>query len=644
MAIPKFTLGSRRESKVPPPSNTSKEAPRLSPLDIPEVLERILSFLDRSTITLSIQLVCRQWRLVGRHLYHHPLVFDDYGTRQISFEQVLEKLPTADSFQWTSNSPNGAHAWVSFKKVLQRMDEEYRSVRAPASSDLPSSQPLREFHVIGTLEPLRLTLVLPFMSALTSLHINTLVSMRFPLEIVFRCCPELLSLHLECLSYLLFLPRHDKSMSSINLARDSQDLLEPSCIDKPLRLESLTIKKSIVTFATLVDILAVCSRLQHLALIALSSRIPPHWVQPTRNISQDEFLQFLPKACPQLHKIHYSDELTRLGEVGIQSLIHGNLNVSEWGFLLSDLTPSLARHLCQVRNVVTYLEISLAQCPGTDLHITQRHRAGWLNLDETGLHAFLCSSPLLLHLKTDKVWCSVSNLELFPNSLGIRDSVLGATPMGDVAPLHKAWACSRLETLSLYFFRATGDNLDGIDSRLVFGYLSRVCPMLKHLFLGFDDMDLDLQSGMCLLSRMYKLETVTLRFHGRYPWHWLKHQDWTWMDRQDPTPLRKLIRTREFKTWDRTLKQEKTLIQQRELYLKHAEERYKKDQERNMNDANEEERPRALDLTRLGHHGTLTDVRSCLREMASKGKDQRWPRLEWIQTNTVRRSCKAERG
>lgn len=641
MAMPKFTLRSKRESKVPPPSNTNKEAIRLSPLDIPEVLERILSYLDRNTITLSIQLVCRQWRLVSRRLYHYPLVFDDYGTRQISFEQVLEKLPTAGSFQWTSNSPNGASAWGSFKKVLQRMDEEYRSVTGPKSDDLPSSLPLREFHIIGTLEPLRLSLVLPFMSALTSLHINTLVSMRFHLEIIFRCCPELTSLHLECLSYLLFLPLHDKSLSSINLASDSQGLLEPSPVDKPLRLESLTIKKSKVTFATLVDILAVCPRLQHLTLIALSSYIPPRWA---RNISQDEFLQFLPKACPQLRKIHYSNESTRLGEVGTQSLIHGNPNVSEWGFILLDLTPSLARHLFQVRNVVTYLEISLAQYPGSILHTTQRNCAGWLNLDETGLHAFLCSSPLLLHLKTDKVWCSLSNLELFPNSLGIRDSVLGATPIRDDAPLHKAWACSRLETLSLYFCRATGDDLDGIDSRLVFGYLSRVCPKLKHLYLGFDDLDLDLQSGMCLLSRIYNLETVTIRLHGRYPWRWQKRQDWTWMDRQDPTPLRKLIRTREFKTWDKTLKQEKALIQQRELYLEHAKERYKRNQEGDMHDVNEEERPRVLDLAHLGHYGTLTDVRSCLKEMATKGKDQRWPRLEWIQTNTARHSCKAERG
>lgn len=171
------------------------------------------------------------------------------------------------------------------------------------------------------------------------------------------------------LAHLLFLPLHDQPLS-IDLTLDSQSLLEPSPSDPVMRLDSLTIKECKVSFVTLVDILVVCPRVQHLTPVALSSIVPSHWAMPARKISQDEFLKFLPKACPDFLKVNYSNDGTRVGEAGAGRLILENRNVTEWSFVQLDIAPALGLTLFHVRKVITYLEIALALNPGTDLQIT----------------------------------------------------------------------------------------------------------------------------------------------------------------------------------------------------------------------------------------------------------------------------------
>lgn len=140
-----------------PANNSTKATTHPSPLDIPEVLEQLLSYLDHTAITLSVQHVCRQWRVVSCRVYCHLLVFDDYTTRQRTFEQVLEKLPVDGRFQWTSISLYGATGWIEFQKVLRRMDDDYQRIRVN----------LRHFHIIGSLKPIRSTYTILYMSALT---------------------------------------------------------------------------------------------------------------------------------------------------------------------------------------------------------------------------------------------------------------------------------------------------------------------------------------------------------------------------------------------------------------------------------------------------------------------------------------------
>ncbi|GJJ76703.1 hypothetical protein EMPS_09062 [Entomortierella parvispora] len=73
------------------------------------------------------------------------------------------------------------------------------------------------------------------------------------------------------------------------------------------------------------------------------------------------------------------------------------------------------------------------------------------------------------------------------------------------------WTCRFLETLHLrivgrkLYFRLE-DN-----SRVLFGYLSRVCPLLRDLSIERKRQSLSLKGGFCLLSRLHHLEKIEMK-------------------------------------------------------------------------------------------------------------------------------------
>lgn len=298
----------------------------------------------------------------------------------------------------------------------------------------------------------------------------------------------------------------------------------------------------------------------------------------------------------------------------------------------ANVTPELCRQLAHVQNTITYLEIACLPRSGMDIYVIKNawhSRASEIGLVHSGLHTFLCSAPLLLHLKTDLVWCSAEWLDLFPESNlhsfkhtadaagrnSDRSGVSNTTT--DRSP--RVWACRDLQTLVLSFTLSDGNHgrqLTAPASRVVFGYLSRVCPKLKQLYIGLGDLALDIASGLCLLSRMKRLEVVVVRMSGGARPVWLERLDLSWMAKYPPSPWRKLFRRWEYKKWDQTLKDEEELIRRREAYLRPSSSSVINTQ--------------SFDMTfvyPLVHLGTLTDVKKCLDEMADKGQYQCWPRL-----------------
>ncbi|KAF9376343.1 hypothetical protein CPB97_010873 [Podila verticillata] len=645
MTIPKFTFNRKHApQRHSPPilaDNTSNSSPstRPSPLHVPEILECIFSFLDRTTLLNSVRQVCRQWYLISRRFASQQLVFNDYDYTK-SYAEVFETIPHAGNFRWICNNTKNQSAWPAFRAVLERMNQHFlMNGSSTTPTDMSSPVPLREFHILGSFSPGWLMLALPLLPYLTYLKMDYFIAARFSMDSILHTCPELATLHIQGMSYLVALTCHTNPLSSIDLSPKSDSPLERIPGDRSLKLKSLTIKQCQLDQSSLVDVLAVSPRLQELVLIAntvLGPQLPARPV--TRAVVLEELIPFIGKACSRLHKIHFSLYRKPLGPANVQRLIQSNPHVTDWSFLQQDACTSLAQQLIVARNVVTYLEIALHDNSGTDIFVPRASPAiqtstGWVELAHQGLHCFLCAAPLLLHLKTDAVNCCVERIDPFPEALQVmtfEPQQLAAPPLvTEYTTPPKLWACRNLESLTLHFTRGRQVHLDadGRYTRFVFGYLSRVCPKLKRLHLGLHDSRLDLQSGMCLLSRLEYLEGVSFALPGQYS-RWPKSLDVSWLTQSPSTVWTRLVWAWEVAKWSQVLKEENELIYLREEYLQQI-----RDQSRVL----EELDSRIVGGTEfaypLSHLGTVLDVKMCLKEIESKGA-QCLPRLEWIRAQT----------
>ncbi|KAG0339070.1 hypothetical protein BG000_002919 [Podila horticola] len=597
MSNPKFTFNLKHASYRHSTSlihvdNTSQSPPstRPSPLQIPEVIECIFSFLDRTTLLASVRRVCRQWYLISRRFASQQLIFNDYGDTK-SYAQVFEAVSRAGNFRWIYNNTKSSSAWPAFRAVLERMNKHFLANGTSTTlTDVSSPVPLREFHILGNFSPGWLMLALPLLPHLTSLKIDYFITTRFSMAPILRTCPELTTLHIQGMSYLVALALHSNSLSSIDLRPRASSPLERIPGDRSLKLRSLTIKMCQVDQSSLVDVLAVSPHLQELVLVANTTIAPQRPQRPqrpalpvTRTITQEELIPFIGKACPHLRKIHYSLYRKPLGAANVEQLIRCNPHVTDWSFLQQDVYTNLAQQLIEVRNVVTYLEIALYDNSGTDIFVPRSSPAvqsstGSVELAQRGLHRFLCASPLLLHLKTDTVTCAVERIDPFPEALQVttfepRQSAAPPLVTEYTAP-PKLWACRDLQSLTLHFTRTrqVHQDADRRYTRFVFGYLSRVCPKLRRLHLGLQDSRLDLQSGMCLLSRLECLEGVSFGLPGQYS-RWPKSLDLSWLPQSPPTVRMRLVRARELVKWGQVLKEENELIYLREEYLQQIRDR-----------------------------------------------------------------------
>ncbi|KAF8925901.1 hypothetical protein EDD21DRAFT_408227 [Dissophora ornata] len=187
-------------------------------------------------------------------------------------------------------------------------------------------------------------------------------------------------------------------------------------------------------------------------------------------------------------------------------------------------TPAMTRlrYLRHSVNRLTSLEIQAEVCQPTSLEF---------ELSEA-LHYFLCDSSLLIHLKARNViyltkylefaqghadYCkdNVSNWAWLKKSQMVRlSSSSSSSSRDDSKDRHNAtqriWACRGLQTLHLNLMsdESAVDNI--LNARVLFGYLSVVCPGLREIWLGHNRLALELKSGLCMLSRLELLESLSL--------------------------------------------------------------------------------------------------------------------------------------
>ncbi|KAF9350810.1 hypothetical protein BGX26_011051 [Mortierella sp. AD094] len=171
------------------------------------------------------------------------------------------------------------------------------------------------------------------------------------------------------------------------------------------------------------------------------------------------------------------------------------------------------------------------------------------------LHEYLCSSPHLRHLWTHNMIYPAEYMDLeavAENSTGLyspRDCFDVSSSFSiDIAEVKKdaskrlwlqkrVWACRGLETLQIKIGGLSGDARTARNSRIMFAYLSLVCPRLRDLSITRLMMNVELEGGLCYLGELNELERLVLRASH----FWIKHvSELQWVQRSSTTAAAKL--------------------------------------------------------------------------------------------------------
>ncbi|KAG0052816.1 hypothetical protein BGZ90_006380 [Linnemannia elongata] len=329
--------------------------------------------------------------------------------------------------------------------------------------------PLKELRLHGYIDPLDLKLLLPAMAHLTFLEVKTVHIGVLSMLDVLESCPLLQRLYIDSVAttgYVLRKPWF--SPLRIN-PRDGQRRKRPA-----LALRSLVLRNVSVPHSCLETLITLTPHLRELVLVV------------------KEFY-------PDLYPDDDDDAIAaRIADCPRR--------------IRPKLTPSIMTHLTvQVPNTITTLHI-LGKCPS--------------------LHDYLCASPHLLHLMAPKSAISLDALDIHfrltqghppPSAVSNYQQQQQQQQQHQIP---KVWACQRLQTLHIALLpqKATA-----LSSRLIFGYISRVCPRLQDLEIHGPEhlshyahewpveeegsngrLCVRLESGLCLLSRLKDLERLVV--------------------------------------------------------------------------------------------------------------------------------------
>ncbi|KAK3837425.1 MAG: hypothetical protein J3R72DRAFT_512720 [Linnemannia gamsii] len=270
-------------------------------------------------------------------------------------------------------------------------------------------------------------------------------------------------------------------------------------------------------------------------------------------------------------------------------------------FLNSTLSVALIQALHTTQNVVTTLELCRDVCNTA-----------------VGLQEYLCNSPHLLHLLAPNTELSVHNIDIHLRLTHIWMRVVSQT-----------WACRNLLTLHLAFHSYGSGRIESpIVSRIIFGYISKMCPQVRDLELnGLVDHSLQnrehkpilcmrLEGGLCYLARLKNLRRLRVgSFDAKLQ---STPSDLQWMVASGHTTKARKARRRVIAEWDFSLAKE----QQEEL-----------DRLSNPNRSTSIDSARAsvaVDtgmVSQLKNHGLLGDLKTMLLEEMESSDFDLWPWL-----------------
>ncbi|KAG0255347.1 hypothetical protein BGZ95_005785, partial [Linnemannia exigua] len=491
-----------------------------SPLDIPELLSKIHSFLDNHTLQHSVILVCRQWFLINRHRIRRDLLWECYFQNEC-MERVLPLLPFIGKVDLFFRSVNAEEnkAWKLFLGALEgiheqgqqqlphgQVQQEQQKEHVDTVQDLVGNQstaitrhslfeptPLLEFSISGIYPSTRLYDLMPFLSNVTRLRVEQRLNHHVYPDRIFRGCPHLLSLYVG-------------SESKVEMFREWLPLSPDQ--QHPLPLQSLVLDNAYLKQAKLEEFLQFTPNLMELQLSNLS-------IKGLTAIAEDSLydckrlIECVKRLGLPLKTFHFSvyEQFRRSWDCLVDEEQFKSISQDsrEWTFATGDLSPQLMRNIGYLPNTITTLNMvnrDTVFCDST-----------------SKLHQFLCTSPQLLHLRIPKTAYHMSYLDLYhriPSALAGDRSRAALEAEAARNPDPGVWACRRLQTLHIAFEIPRGQNSTFREghSRIVFGYIAKVCPELRELMMQVPNYwhGYELAGGFCLLAGLKHLERLRMGF------------------------------------------------------------------------------------------------------------------------------------
>ncbi|KAG9072873.1 hypothetical protein KI688_000654 [Linnemannia hyalina] len=513
-----------------------------TPFDIPEILDRILSFVDKRTLH-SAFLVERQWLQLGRQYNVFEYAWSDARRKDYTdLVRAMYRLPWISRLQWhaaprmdTFDDSVQADQWFWLLAALEHLgygqveretaydqaDESwmYRYQRwwEDEAIDFSTYQAnpltrgprvnLQEFELKGHTDVPKFRLILPLLSTVTKLRFvnvggdGTRHQTDLQMGLIMQHCPLLEYLYISSTE-----PDGEQLPGPWNFATTDTSPASSTPPHPPivtLPLKSLVLNNAMFYQHDLEDFLAFTPHLKTLKVIKANLLgPPPQFLRIPLNTARfSQVLNNLPLCLSVLHistkKYSYNDLPTRFCP-----------NSQERSFVASDFTAPLLRTLRQQPNTLTSLELlHNGNCSST-------------------LHDFLCNSHHLIHLKAPMTLYSVEHMDLHGRLLNApypgRNRPPTKAGVSPPTPPPGIWKCRNLRTLHVSIITPDTSSRRKRSgpcpefSRIAFGYISRVCPQLRDLMLldelspEYPTLDMRLQGGFCLLGRLKHLEKLKI--------------------------------------------------------------------------------------------------------------------------------------
>ncbi|KAK3814586.1 MAG: hypothetical protein JOS17DRAFT_760857 [Linnemannia elongata] len=519
-----FKLPSALKKKSPQ-SAVSKGTPHA--LLLPEVLERIFSFIEDDTLHDTVILVCRQWFYLNQRRVIRELSWNDFSktnnTRRL--DKLISHVPKATHLKWTLSDNNlvSKDAQKIFQ-ALQGLNNNKNQTCAPSNGGL------RAADLTGS--DTILLKALPYLSSITLLRLCIVQRSSISMEYILQTCPNLHTLQLDSPSTFSL---HGNWISANN---------NSDTVSLALPLRSLHLENASFAQSSLESLLEVTPRLKHLQLRNLRRQ------DSEENYNWSRLYKCLVSLALPLQSIHFSvfgQQAAEDAEEAREKVLMICPQSTEWSFRSSDLTPILKQCLQELPNVLTTLNLV------TD-SVTQSNKA-------LALHQYLCESPHLLHLKAGQSSCLIERMDLFGRWMNLPKHGENAYRQPGI------WMCRKLQTLHIevHNLGSPAHQTSPIRTRVLFGYISRVCPNLRDLELwepqNIPGFCLELDGGLCLLARLRLLEH--LRIGSGKNLQAYKPRDLKWIAKSGHSRVSKLERKDIMRFWPRLLAKERQREQNR---------------------------------------------------------------------------------